>query len=253
MMNKLPCDEPDLGAAAAPLERAEMYDLLAKLFYQPSADGLGPVDTASVLCRLDGLARASGLPGIGAAHLRLDAAALRDEYFRVFTHSISKECPPYETEYGEAHVFMQTADLGDIAGFYRAFGVAPHALSHERVDHLGFELEFLAFLAAKEVVHPEAADICRDASAKFLRDHVGRWTPAFCARLARRAEGGVYADLAGILKAWMVSELREHRVDRDDLRTLDLKPPAYDPDSSDCTSCGMGDIPDTFFNLGAKP
>jgi DMSO reductase family type II enzyme chaperone len=237
-----------------PLERAEMYDLLAKLFYQPTADGLAPVDTAAAVRRLDEAARANGLPGIAPRHLELGSAELREEFTRVFTHSISKECPPYETEYGESHVFMQTADLGDIQGFYRAFGVSPHALAHERPDQLGFELEFMAFLAAKEeVVGGEGAEICREASTKFLRDHVGRWTPAFCARLAKRAEGGLYADLARILKAWMDAEIKFHDINPDDVKSLDMKPPAYDPDSSDCSTCGMGDIPDTFFNLGAKP
>ncbi len=253
-MIKLPCNEPDLGRGPAPLERAEVYDLLARLFYQPTPDGLAPADTASALRRLDELARSFGLPGIDSRHLELDASALREEYVRVFTHSISKECPPYETEYGEAHVFMQTADLGDIQGFYRAFGLSPHALAHERPDQLGFELEFMAFLAAKESVFPgEGADICRDASAKFLRDHLGHWTPAFCARLARRAEGGLYEQLARLLKAWMSAEMKHHGIDPGDLRTLDLKPPSFDPETSDCSTCGMGDIPDTFFNQGAKP
>jgi len=255
-MDKLPCDEPGLGTLPAePLARAEVYALLADLFYQPTEDGLDPVDTGDSLRRLAALAPRHALPAIDARHTALTAAELRDTYVAVFTHSISKDCPPYETEFGEAHVFMQTQDLADISGFYRAFGLAPSARAHERLDHLGFELEFLSFLAAKEAVHAglDAAAICREAATTFLRDHLGRWAPAFCSRLERHAGLTVYADLARVLKTWVERDARGRGIDPADLRTIDLKPAAYDPDSSDCSSCGVGDIPDTFFNLGAKP
>ena len=36
---------------------------------------------------------------------------------------MSKECPLYETQFGAAQVFQQVHELGDIQGFYKAFGV----------------------------------------------------------------------------------------------------------------------------------
>ena len=39
--------------------------------------------------------------------------------------------------------------MGDIAGFYSAFGVQLSQDIHERLDHLSVELEFLHFLATK--------------------------------------------------------------------------------------------------------
>ncbi len=229
--------------------RTEMYGLLSRLFYQPTADGLAGVDTAAALRRLADYAP------VEPVYLAMTVDDLRQEFFRVFTHSISKDCPPYETEYGEAHVFMQTQDLGDIQGFYRAFGVKPAELAHERPDQLGFELEFMSFLAAKEVLAPtaEAASICRDASAKFMRDHLLRWVPPFCVRLERRAPASPYGVLARILKDWIDRDARELGVDPASVRSLDLKPASYDPDTSDCSSCGIGDVPETFFNQGAKP
>lgn len=237
------------------MNRAELYRLLADAFYQPTEDGVEPVDTTAALKRLTGLAREAGLPEIAERHLALTPRELREEYFRVFTHTLSRECPPYETEYGEAHIFMQTQDLGDIAGFYRAFGLAPRAKANDRPDALGFELEFMHALAAKEeaLAGTEGADVTRDAAAKFLRDHLLRWIPAFTARLERRAEGGVFASLARLLRAWILRDAKERGIDPEDVRSCDLKPASFEPGPGDCSSCGMGDIAETFFNQGAKP
>ena len=48
---------------------------------------------------------------------------LQTEHRRVFTNVITLDCPPYETLFGNDHVFAQSHVMGDIAGFYKAFGV----------------------------------------------------------------------------------------------------------------------------------
>src|SRR3989304_3385529 len=72
--------------------------------------------------------------------------ALQTQYRQIFGHTISQECPPYETEYGSAHVFQQAQRLSDIAGFYRAFGIEVSARAKERLDHIAVELAFMSFL-----------------------------------------------------------------------------------------------------------
>jgi TorA maturation chaperone TorD len=72
--------------------------------------------------------------------------------------------------------------MADVAGFYKAFGVEV-ASEGPRVDHISCELEFMNLLAVKESValqqegEGEHAEICRDASRSFLRDHLVRWAP----------------------------------------------------------------------------
>ena len=79
---------------------------------------------------------------------------LRDDHKRVFSNVISLDCPPYETLFGNDHVFGQSYTMGDIAGFYNAFGLQLSQDIHERLDHLSVELEFIHYLAYKESYAP---------------------------------------------------------------------------------------------------
>ena len=125
--------------------------------------------------------------------------SLPGEHERVFGHSISKESPPYETSDAVAHVFMQSHDLADIAGFYGAFGLETR--TGERLDHLAAELEFMQFLAAKETYAKEHAGaeevaVCRDAQRAFLGEHLGRWVSALATRLRGPNVSPFYTRLA---------------------------------------------------------
>ncbi len=44
---------------------------------------------------------------------------LQSEHRRVFSNVITLDCPPYETLFGNDHVFAQSQVMGDIAGFYQ--------------------------------------------------------------------------------------------------------------------------------------
>jgi TorA maturation chaperone TorD len=73
------------------------------------------------------------------------------------------------------------------------------------------ECEFMAFLALKEACAAEAhgpakADLCRDASRKFLEEHLGRFGRALAARMRRRAETPFYAAAARLLDDAIVSD-----------------------------------------------
>ena len=52
--------------------------------------------------------------------------------------------------------------MGDIAGFYKAFGVELSKDIHERLDHLSVEFEFMHFLAYKE-----SYSRCHDGAEKL--------------------------------------------------------------------------------------
>lgn len=144
----------------------------------------------------------------------LTAASLEDGYTRCFGHAMSKDCPPYEAEYGQPHIFQKTQTLADIAGFYRAFGLDLAADSHERVDHVSVELEFMHFLCLKEAYalakqHPdEQLALCREAQSKFLRDHVCRWAFGFARRLCAKAGDTLYQELGQLLAVFLEAELR---------------------------------------------
>ena len=51
---------------------------------------------------------------------------LQREHGRIFSHLLSLDCPPSETVYTAREIFEETAELSDIAGFFRAFGLERH-------------------------------------------------------------------------------------------------------------------------------
>ena len=122
---------------------------------------------------------------------------LERDHVRVFGLVVSKECPPYEVQYcPQTFSVYRSQQLADIAGFYRAFGVEVGRDAPERVDHLACELEFQAWLVAKQR-HAlsrsgeewiERAALCREAQATFVEEHLAWWIPAFARALARRSE-----------------------------------------------------------------
>lgn len=170
---------------------------------------------------------------------------LQAEYRQTFGHTISQECPPYETQYGSAHLFQQAQSLGDIAGFYRAFGVEVSGRAKERLDHIAVELEFMGFLAFKEayaLAHhgEEKAAICRDAQRKFMEAHLGRWAPLFAKLLGRKAQEGFYRKLASFLEAFITAECRSLDAGPLAFHEGNLKATASEPEGA-CFSCGIQD------------
>jgi len=168
---------------------------------------------------------------------------LQAEYRQTFGHTISQECPPYETQYGSAHLFQQAQSLGDIAGFYRAFGVEVSDRAKERLDHIAVELEFMGFLAFKEayaLAHhsEEKAAICREAQRKFMEAHLGRWAPLFAKLLGRKAQEGFYRRLASFLEAFITAECRRMGAKPFAFEEGDLTPVAAEPEGT-CFSCGV--------------
>ncbi len=123
---------------------------------------------------------------------------LEEEYRSLFDGQ-TPLCPPYETEYTGAHVWMQTQQMADIAGFYRAFGVDAQETG-ERSDSLAVELEFVYLLYMKEAIardegNVEGAEICQEAREKFVGEHLKLWLPRLNARMQKVGAQGFYPSL----------------------------------------------------------
>ena len=151
--------------------------------------------------------------------------------------------PPYEGSY-EGDPFRHTRQMADVAGFYRAFGAEAHGPAAERVDHAGCELEFLAFLGAKRLAlagegRDDEAQTCREIEDLFLRDHLGRWLPAFCRDVADRTSAPFYAALARTGEQVVTGELARRGIEPEPLGrrkrwTVE----------ADCLECGLANAPE---------
>jgi hypothetical protein len=84
--------------------------------------------------------------------------------------------------------------------------------------------------------------LCRDAQKKFLREHLGRWTPAFTRRLARMAaENSVLHPLAKFTCAFIKADCAGFGVTSGSEDVL-LRPVDEVSDSL-CASCGITNLP----------
>ena len=100
--------------------------------------------------------------------------------------------------------------LGDVAGFYHAFGYEP--FPGESPDHFASLAGFLSHVCLKEAWatnegDEEGAEICRDAEAKLLAEHVMPYLLRLAETLSEAApEGGYYTAVAEIITQLASSE-----------------------------------------------
>jgi TorA maturation chaperone TorD len=210
MATRLPALSPtDAQALDRALACADACRVLAAGFRDPDDPATTADEELLDLATLRSAARDMGAEPAPdawrAARRVVDRDARAAEHHAVFGHVVAHGCPPYETEYGRRHVFGQSQELGDIRGFYEAFGVRPR-IGGERPDHVACELEFLGLLSLKEASaiatgETERAGVSRSAATRFVADHLGRWLPALAGRLAAGATGSGYAGLAAIAAA----------------------------------------------------
>lgn len=207
------------------LARAQVYRLLAHAFFQPDS----PLNEIRRNGRLlsEGRAALAALPAtrsllrlLGSVEEGFRATSRRElsrRYVALISHGGEGASLPYETEYTSPHAFQKQAQLADIAGFYRAFGLQWETQGHERPDHLSLELEFMYYLALKQahaLAHgaEDGVAVCVDAQEAFLRDHLGRWPEAFRRALATRAPDALYARLAHVIESWVAWDCRRQGV-----------------------------------------
>ncbi len=187
------------------LAQADLLLLMANTFHEPS-NSVGE-DFSSAAGKFFTLCTRAGgddtlLLRFNETHdalANLDLGDWRKEFTCLFEGGV--ECPINEAGFIRRD---KGAILGDVAGFYRAFGFHLAEDCTERVDHLACELEFTAMLLvllaqAEEAGRSEPTVITRDALHAFAFSHLGAWAPAFCERLNETTTLPFYGHLAILL------------------------------------------------------
>ncbi len=205
---------------ALQLARGRIYDILSngfsypwnRKFFRPNSL-LEPFDV--VLLDEGDWKKIEAMVGNFGKYLpKMDLKQVQAVYVTVFGHAVSQECPPYEMQYGtEGGIQSQTDVLIQLGGFYETFGFEfPKNRGRERVDHISVELAFMSYLCFREAYgitngHDEKKiAVVRATTKKFIRNHIGRWTPLFCIFTSRKAERGLYKDLVDILSLMVHNE-----------------------------------------------
>ncbi|OQZ00560.1 MAG: hypothetical protein B6D35_06180 [Candidatus Brocadia sp. UTAMX2] len=239
------------------LTRSSMYQVLSACFLYPTEKNLSVLKTpeiqeyqkALVLCYEsidDGVELNRCFGEIQEAFAATSIEILQSEYQRIVGHTMSKECPLYETQYGASQVFQQVQELGDIQGFYRAFGLDTSEIEKERCDHVSVELEFMHFLLYKQAYAmenhgDEKTQICVDAQKKFLKEHIGKWVPLFSVLFARKAGEGFYRAVSALTKEFLRLEIKLMDVKTEIYKESDLNQEAVAGASDECLSCASSE------------
>ncbi|MFQ5933120.1 MAG: molecular chaperone [Dehalococcoidia bacterium] len=205
--------------------RSALYDLLSLAFAYPEKGTATHLkkrteDLQAADLKLGRREIGTRLTELSRLTQSLDDEALLAQYVDTFGHSVSSHCPPYEGEYGQAHIFQKAQTLADLNSFYQAFGMKLNPELKDRPDHLSVEMEFMGLLALKEAYararnHGRSkVSICRRAQRRFLDQHLSTWVKGFARRLNRKAApGGIYLSLSALLDVFIDCELHAFRID----------------------------------------
>jgi TorA maturation chaperone TorD len=120
---------------------------------------------------------------------------------------------PFETDFTTTTAFEQANELADIAGFYRAFSLGWQSATVDRVDHVAAELEFLCVASwmeaqARREGRAEDAEAARDAAAKFLTDHAGRWVDRFARSCSAKGAPAYFQACARVAASAVAEDMR---------------------------------------------
>lgn len=184
----------ELAAAA----RSSLYRCLAAAFSFPTSEMSEGFASGRLLEDLMAAAASLpfSLPTIDA--LRDDPVPaneeVQQEYIRLFEVGPGRPpCPLYEG----SHRSGRTKIMEELVRFYEHFGLRHEA--GDLPDHLCAELEFMHYLAFKEVaaLHASADSLpYRLAQRDFLRRHLNRWLPRLRRRLEQLDPPSLYLSLA---------------------------------------------------------
>ena len=241
------------------IARGFIYGYLARSFETPSKKGWKWVckpdvkqalrQAALTLTNRDDSALSQGAQALSAAFHLHQFETVAATYIAAFGHTVRGDCPMNEIEYGDikADALFQPHRLADLAAFYSAFGLQTSDNACERQDHICMELEFMAVLMMKEAyalenqLDQDQLATGRDAQKKFLHEHLARWTPAFCRRLAKLTADTPMQKLAQFTQNFIAHECERFGLTpgSEDL----MLRPVDETAERLCESCGINNLP----------
>ncbi len=203
-----------------PVVCSDMYKLLSIGFRYPAPERFKIFQNGEFLDEIMG--NISSIPGLNTSIMGnfslikhatkiTTLAEFETEFTRVFDAAIPvPSCPPYEgIYYGKP----RSAVMLEVSEFYNCFGLrmSQEEGKREFPDHISAELEFLHFLAFKEVQAAKKGDEKTFkgyllAQKDFLERHLVRWVPEFCDKLQNSTGIPFYAWLARITSRFIISE-----------------------------------------------
>ncbi len=187
------------GSGLTDPQRTAGYRFLGQAFAYPDAGFVDRIRqallTLSPAASLEGEEASLAEEAESLAALPLDQ--VQGEYTRLFINGYPQlPCPPYESAYREKTLLGQAT--GTVYDQYRQWGLE---VDGALADHVGAELEFMAFLTGLP-----ADGETRAAQRAFLEDHLLAWLPRFAADVQQHARLGFYRALGRALASFLERE-----------------------------------------------
>ncbi len=195
--------------------RGECYTLLATCFYPPDREAFirdGLIERLRHAMDHVCQPAAGILIKMGEALQQYSSEELSIEYAKLFVGPFRLKAPPYGSVYiDEGRRVMGDSTMGVIS-MYREAGLSIREDFKELPDHIGIELEFMSYLAFKEVESMQESCVSRAImygrkQKDFLKMFLFRWVPAFCNRLRESSDNDFYTLLAACVESFLSSEI----------------------------------------------
>ena len=183
------------------LARAEMYGLLARLFYQPPSPELLAQLQVAVTEAPDagGFLEASWQELVAAARAS-DAAQISAEFNSLFGGVGKPEVYLFGSHYLSG--FLNEKPLVQLRDDLAALGLTRNAQMSETEDHVAYLFEVMRFLIAGDDV--ALSNLTRQS--EFFGRHVQPWVGTLCQTLLGHPRARFYGCLAALTQAFMSVE-----------------------------------------------
>ncbi|KYH32995.1 Tat proofreading chaperone DmsD [Moorella mulderi DSM 14980] len=147
-----------------------------------------------------------------ASDLEAYRQELQEDYNRLFFGPGHLEAPPWESVYRSKEHLLFGEETLAVREFYRSFGLESKKKNREPDDHLGLEMEFMAWLsqaAAAKVQAGEDASEFLQGQRRFLKEHLEQWVPALCSDIQGAARTKFFRGLALFTRGWLQVDVAE--------------------------------------------
>jgi TorA maturation chaperone TorD len=188
---------PPSSALDEELARAELYGLLARLWYAaPDAELLAAFQVAPTEAPAAGAFLEEPWRQLVGAARAIDVAAARDEYDALFGGIGKPEVYLFGSHYLSG--FLNDKPLARLRGDLARLGLAREEAVSESEDHVACLFEVMRYLIAGEDV--AVANLTEQQA--FFATHLQPWLPALCDAVVQHPKARFYAALAGLTRAF---------------------------------------------------
>jgi TorA maturation chaperone TorD len=179
------------------LARAEVYGLLAQLFYAPPSHDLLEALRVAVTeaPAAGGFLEEPWRPLVGAARA-MDDREIASEYDALFGGVGKPELYLYGSHYLSG--FLNEKPLAKLRTDLVGLGLARDEAMHETEDHIAYVCEVMRYLIAGDDV--EVANLTKQR--EFFAAHVLPWVAQMCDAIAAHPKARFYAALAAFARAF---------------------------------------------------